>query len=65
VKILDGGKLISGLVDCVATLDFVSDDFVRRFSLPTMKPKAKTPARLANGQRVGFFTICEITFELA
>jgi hypothetical protein len=33
VKTLDGGHQISGLVDCAATLDFVSEDFVRRFAL--------------------------------
>jgi hypothetical protein len=32
VKTPDGGHQISGLVDCVATLDFVSEDFVRRFA---------------------------------
>jgi hypothetical protein len=32
VKTLDGGHQISGLVDCAATLDFVSEDFVRRFA---------------------------------
>jgi hypothetical protein len=57
--------LISGLVDCVATLDFVSKDFVRRFSLPTRKSKVKTTLRLANGQRVTSPTFCDITFELA
>jgi hypothetical protein len=30
VKTPDGGHHISGLVDCAATLDFVSEDFVRR-----------------------------------
>jgi hypothetical protein len=33
MKTLDGGRLGSGLVDCAATLDFVSQDFVRRFAL--------------------------------
>jgi hypothetical protein len=33
VKTPNGGQLISSLVDCAATLDFVSDDFVRRFAL--------------------------------
>jgi hypothetical protein len=33
VKTLDGGHRISGLVDCAATLDFVSEDFARRFAL--------------------------------
>jgi hypothetical protein len=32
VKTPNGGQLISGLVDCAATLDFVSKDFVRRFT---------------------------------
>jgi hypothetical protein len=35
VKTPDGGHKISGLVDCAATLDFVSEDFVRRFALHT------------------------------
>jgi hypothetical protein len=33
VKTPDGGLQIFGLVDCAATLDFVSEDFVRRFAL--------------------------------
>jgi hypothetical protein len=33
VKTPYGGHQITGLVDCAATLDFVSDDFVRRFAL--------------------------------
>jgi hypothetical protein len=35
VEILDGGQLISTVlvVDCAATLDFVSKDFVGRFDL--------------------------------
>jgi hypothetical protein len=52
VQTPDGGHQISGLVDCAATLDFVSEDFVRRFALQTRKSVTKTPVRLANGQRV-------------
>jgi hypothetical protein len=63
---LDGEQLISGLVDCAATLDFVSEDFVRHFSLQTHKSKVKTLVQLTNGQRVTSSTVCEITyFELA
>jgi hypothetical protein len=65
VKTRDGGQLISGLFDCAATLNFVSKDFVRRFSLPNRKSKVKTPIRIANGQRVTFVTVRDITFELA
>jgi hypothetical protein len=65
VKTLDGGHQISGLVDCAATLDFVSEDFVRRFALQTRKSTTKTPVRLANGQRVTSSTVCDVTFELA
>jgi hypothetical protein len=65
MKTPDGGYLISGLVDCAATLDFVSEDFVRRFALQTRKSATKTPVRLANGQRVTSSTVCEVTFELA
>jgi hypothetical protein len=36
-KTHDGGHLISGLVDRGATLDFVSEDFARRFALETRK----------------------------
>jgi hypothetical protein len=55
-----------GLVDCAATLDFVSQDFVRHFSIPLRKSKVKTQFPLANGQRVTSSTVCEITFiELA
>jgi hypothetical protein len=52
VKTLDGEHVFSGLVDYVGTLDFVSKDFLKRLSLPTLKTKSKTLARLANGQRV-------------
>jgi hypothetical protein len=65
VKYLDGGHQISCLVDCAATLDFVSEDFVRRFALQTRKSVTKTPVRLANGQRVTSSTVCDVTFELA
>jgi hypothetical protein len=65
VKTHDGGHRISGLVDCAATLDFVSEDFVRRFALHTRKSATKTPVRLANGQRVTSSTVCDVTFELA
>jgi hypothetical protein len=33
VKTHEGGHQITGLVDCATTLDFVSEDFVRRFAL--------------------------------
>jgi hypothetical protein len=49
VKTHDGGHLISGLGDCDATLDFVSEDFVRPFALQTRKSLTKTHVRLANG----------------
>jgi hypothetical protein len=49
VKTHDGGQLISGLVDCAATLDFLSKDFVRRFALQTRKCLSKTRVRLDNG----------------
>jgi hypothetical protein len=65
VKTIDGGQLISGLVECAVTFDFVSKDFVRRFFLSTRKSKTTTPDRLANGQRVASSTVCDITFELA
>jgi hypothetical protein len=35
VKTHDGGQQISILVNCAALLDFVSEDFVRRYSLVT------------------------------
>jgi hypothetical protein len=65
VKTPYGGHQISGLVSCAATLDFLSEDFVRRFALQTRKSATKTPVRLDNGQRVTSTTICDITFELA
>jgi phage gp36-like protein len=43
----------------------VSEDFVRRFSLPTLKSTTKTLFRLANGQLVTYYTVCGITFEQA
>jgi hypothetical protein len=65
VKTPHGGHLISGLVNCAATLDFVSKDFVRRVALHTRKSPTKTLVRLANGQRVTSSTVCDITIELA
>jgi hypothetical protein len=65
VKTHDGGQLVSGLGGCSATLDFVSEDFVRRFYLPTRKSKTKTLVRQANGQRVSFSIVSDITFEMA
>jgi hypothetical protein len=65
VKTPDGGHQISGLVDCAWTLDFLSEDFVRRFALQTRKSATKTPVRLANGQRVTSSTVIDVTFELA
>jgi methyl coenzyme M reductase subunit C len=65
VKTPNGGHKITRLVDCAATLDFVSEDFVRRFALQTRKSVTKTSVRLANGQRVTSSTICDVTFELA
>jgi hypothetical protein len=52
------------MVDCVATLDFVSEDLVRCFALQTRKSLIKTQVRLANGQRVTSSTVCDLTFEL-
>jgi predicted MarR family transcription regulator len=52
-------------VDNAATLDFVSEDFVRRFALLTRKSVTKTHVRLANGQRVTSSTVSDVTFELA
>jgi hypothetical protein len=65
VKTHDGGQLVIGLVDCAATLHFVSEDFVRRFALQTRKSPTKTLVGLANGQRVTALTVCDVTFELA
>jgi hypothetical protein len=49
VKTHDCGHQISGLlVDCAATLDFVSEDFVKRVALHTRKSMTKTHVRLAN-----------------
>jgi hypothetical protein len=65
VKALDGGYHISGLVVCAATLDFVSEDLVRRFALQTRKSLTKTSVRFPNGQRVTSSTTRDVTFELA
>jgi hypothetical protein len=63
VKTHDGGQLVTILVDCAATLDFVCKDFVRRFVLHTRKSPTKTLlVRLANGQRVKSSTVCDVTF---
>jgi hypothetical protein len=53
------------MVDCAATLDFVFDDFVRRFTSHSHRSPTKTLVRLANGQRVTSSTVCDVTFELA
>jgi hypothetical protein len=66
LKAYDGGQLVNGMVDCAATLDFVSKDLVRRFALQTRRTfPSKTHVRLANGQRVTSSTVCDVTFELA
>jgi hypothetical protein len=66
VKTRDGGSTLDfGLADCAVTLDFVFEDFVRRFALHTRQSLTKTPFRLANGQRVTSSTVCDVTFELA
>jgi hypothetical protein len=62
---MGGGHQVFGLVDYVATLNFASKDFVRRFLLKRHKSKVKTRVRRANGQRVTSSTVCEIVFELA
>jgi hypothetical protein len=64
-KTYDGGQLVTGLVDYAANLDFVSEDFVRRFALQTCKSTTKTHVGLANGQRVTSSTVCDVTFDLA
>jgi hypothetical protein len=65
VKTFKCGQLISGLVVCDATLDFVSEDFERHVALQTRKSLTKTPVRLANGQRVTYSNVSDVTFELA
>jgi hypothetical protein len=65
LKNLAGGHNMSGLMNCAATLDFVSEEFVRRFALQTRKSLTKTPVRLANGQRETLSTVWDVTFELA
>jgi hypothetical protein len=65
VKTPDGGHQISGLVDCATTLDFICEDFVRRFAFHTRKSVTKTHVRLANKQRLTSSTVCDVTFELA
>jgi hypothetical protein len=43
VKTYGGRQLFFGSIHGVATLDFVREDFARRFLLPTRKPKVKNP----------------------
>jgi hypothetical protein len=64
VKTSDSEQLMYGLVDYAATLDFVSEDFIRRFALQTSESHSKTPFRHANGQRVVSSIICDIAFDL-
>jgi hypothetical protein len=61
----NGGQQSFGSVDCAATLDFVSEDFVRSFALRTRQSQTKTLVRLVIGQLVTSSTLCNITFELA
>jgi hypothetical protein len=65
VNSLSGGQRIFRLVDCVATLDIVSEDFTQCFWLPTRKSKVRTPVRFANEQRVTSSTVFDISFERA
>jgi hypothetical protein len=55
VKTLDGGHQITGLVDCVATLDFVFEDFVRRFALQTRKSLTNDPCSTRQRIACDFF----------
>jgi hypothetical protein len=59
----DGGQLVNGSVDCAATFDFVSEDFVRRFALHARKSPTKTHVILANSQCVTSSIVCDVTFE--
>jgi hypothetical protein len=65
VKTHEARHQSSGLVNCAATLDFVSQSSVRRFALQTRKSVTNTHVRLANGQRVTSSTVCDVTFEMA
>jgi hypothetical protein len=64
VKTLDGGQLVTSLVDCAATFDFVSENVVRRFAMQTRKSPTKTLVRLAHGHRDTSSTVCDVTFEV-
>jgi hypothetical protein len=59
VKNHDGGHQITRLVHCAATLDFLSEDFVRRFASQTRMSLTNTHVQLANGQRVTSSTVCD------
>jgi hypothetical protein len=61
----DGQRHQTSLVDCTATLDFVSEDFVKRVGLLMRKSATKTHVRLANGQRVTSTIVCDISFAVA
>jgi hypothetical protein len=65
VRAHGGKQLVTCLVDCVATLDFVFEDFVRGLALQARKFPTKSNVRLANGQRVTSSTVCDSAFELA
>jgi hypothetical protein len=56
----NGGHVISGLV-----VEFVSEDFMRRFSLTTRKSLTETHVRISDGQCVTSSAVGDITFELA
>jgi hypothetical protein len=49
------------LVDCAATLDFVSKGFVTQMELKVRKSSTTTYVRLANGHRAASTRVCDIT----
>jgi hypothetical protein len=66
VSTSDGQPHGLALVDCAATLDFVSEYFVTRIRLSIRKaPIEYVYVRLANGQRVSTSTLCEVKIALA
>jgi hypothetical protein len=47
MKTHNGGQLVTCLVECAPTLDFLFEDFVRRLAMRTRKSPTKTRVRLA------------------
>jgi hypothetical protein len=56
----DGGEQFFRFIDCTTTFDFVSEDFVRRFSIPTVKSKTPSSTRQRSACNLLYDLRCSI-----